>query len=74
MSIPSPEEIERRVKSAGLSMREACKRADVHQSTWSRWKSGKGATVGALQRLVDVVVAAERARGAADQPSGAARC
>ena len=59
-------DLEARAKAAGLTMGEACKRAALHPTTFSRWKlslrnpSPVGANLGSLSRLQEVVVAAER--------------
>lgn len=70
-------DLETRAKAAGLTMGEACKRADLHPTTFSRWKlSAKnpkpvGANLGSLSRLQEVVVAAERAKPCTRKPADA---
>jgi transcriptional regulator with XRE-family HTH domain len=66
-------DIERRAQRAGLSIRLLCERADVHPTTFSRWKRTErnpdpmGASLLAIGRLYDALdtIAAEQ--------SGAAR-
>lgn len=37
----SPQDVEAKARAAGLSITDVCKRADIAQSTFSRWKAGK---------------------------------
>jgi transcriptional regulator with XRE-family HTH domain len=59
-------EIEARAKALGLAMSEVCRRANIHPTTFSRWKlSDKnpdpiGATIKSLSALSDILDAAER--------------
>jgi predicted transcriptional regulator len=39
--LPEIEAIEAKLKDAGASVTALCAAADVNQSTWTRWKSGK---------------------------------
>lgn len=41
MDVLEPSEIEALAGQAGLSMAEACRRAGISQSTFTRWKAGK---------------------------------
>lgn len=60
--------LEERAKRAGLTMSEACRRADVHPTTFSRWKESEknptpvGATLSSLSKLEAVIAAAEAAQ------------
>lgn len=54
--IPTPGEVERRFRDAGMTIATACGAAGISQSTFYRWKSGSGSiAVSTLLRLVDVV-------------------
>lgn len=63
--------LEARAKSVGLPMSEACKRAGIHPTTFSRWKlsdrnpAPKGATIMSVSKLEDVIAAHEAAQQAA---------
>ena len=63
-------DLEARARKAGLTIGEACTLADLHPTTFSRWKlSDKnpkpvGANLGSLTRLQAVIVTAERAKAA----------
>jgi transcriptional regulator with XRE-family HTH domain len=51
----SPGDIEARARSAGLSMAEVCRRADIAQSTFQRWKTGETEpNLAVYRRLVEV--------------------
>jgi hypothetical protein len=58
-------DLERRARSAGLTMGEACSRAKLHPTTFSRWKLSErnpdpvNANLGSLRRLEAVITAAE---------------
>lgn len=60
-------ELEGRAKAIGLTMGEACQRAKLHPTTFSRWKASEknptpvGATLGSLNRLQAAIAAAEGA-------------
>lgn len=64
--------LEERAKRIGLPLSEACKRAGIHPTTFSRWKlsdrnpSPKGASIPMVGRLEAVIGAAEVAN-ASDQ-------
>jgi len=64
--------LEGRAKRAGLPMSEACKRAGIHPTTFSRWKrseknpSPKGATITSVAKLEQVIAAQEEAAAAQD--------
>lgn len=59
-------DLEARAKAAGLTIRDACVRADLHPTTFSRWKltdrnsKPVNANFASLSRLREVVEAAER--------------
>lgn len=59
------EDLEARVRAAGLTIAEACSRAALHPTTFSRWKASEknpspvNATLGSINRLRAVVDAAE---------------
>lgn len=63
-------DIERKAGNAGLSIREVCIRADVHPTTFSRWKRSEknpepmGASLLAIGRIYDAIndLARERSR------------
>ena len=75
-------DIEAQARGAGVSMSAVCKRADVHPTTFSRWKVSErnpeptGATLACLTKLHDALreIAAEnrRTRKGAGQRSAAA--
>lgn len=59
--------LEARAKRIGLPMSEACKRAGIHPTTFSRWKQSernplpKGATISSVAKLEAVILSEERA-------------
>lgn len=59
-----PEAIEARAAKAGLTMAAICRRADVANSTWTRWKQGKGVSLAVYYRILSAVEKAEAANGA----------
>jgi transposase-like protein len=65
-------ELEARAKAVGLSMSEVCRRANVHPTTFSRWKLSArnsdpiGATVRSLSLLDEVLSSAEATGTQAD--------
>lgn len=67
-------DLEARAKAAGLTMSEACNRAALHPTTFSRWKLSErnprpvGATLGSLNRLQLVIAAAEKPAKRTRQP------
>ena len=62
--------LEERAKRIALPMSEACKRAGIHPTTFSRWKLSErnpeptGATIPMVARLQAVIAAAEAANAA----------
>ena len=60
-------DIEARASALGLSMAEVCRRANIHPTTFSRWKLSEknpdpvGATIKSLSALSDVIANAEAA-------------
>jgi transcriptional regulator with XRE-family HTH domain len=66
-------DFERRASALGLSISEICRRANVHNTTFSRWKISEqnpnpsGATIKSLG-AIDAVLTAEEAK----QPAAAA--
>lgn len=58
-----------RVKNPDLSMGEICRRAEIHPTTFSRWKLSDrnpepvGATLTSLKKIEDVIAAAEQLQG-----------
>lgn len=64
--------LEARAKSVGLPMSEACKRAGIHPTTFSRWKQSeknpmpKGATISSVEKLEHVIAAQEGINSAQD--------
>jgi len=60
-------DLEARAKAAGLTIGEACRRADLHPTTFSRWKLSEknrrpvGANLDSISRFRAVVEAAEQA-------------
>lgn len=58
-------DIERRAQRAGISIRSLCERADVHPTTFSRWKRTErnpapmGASLLAIGRLYDALLSFE---------------
>lgn len=71
-------DIERRAREAGISINALCHRAEVHPTTFSRWKRSErnpnptGASLLAIGRIYDVLssIAAEK-RGARRKAVGA---
>jgi predicted transcriptional regulator len=62
----TPADIERLAREAGISLADACRRAGIAQSTFSRWKAGKTEpTLGVYRRLRDAVMPAPAAQEAA---------
>lgn len=59
-SLLTPQEIEDRARLAGLSLAEVCRRANVAQSTFTRWKAGLSEPRLAVYRRL--LVATERRR------------
>lgn len=61
-------DIEGRAASVGLPISEVCKRANLHPTTFSRWKLSEknpepiGATIKSLKALDEVLTAAEASR------------
>jgi len=61
-------DIEARAKAVGLTIGEACNRADLHPTTFSRWKLSEknpkpvGANLASISRLRDVIEQAETSR------------
>lgn len=54
--------IESRAKERDLPIAEVCRRANVAQSTFHRWKTGEsGLTIGTYVKLLDVIHGAESA-------------
>lgn len=66
-------DLEARAKAAGITMTDACQRADVHPTTFSRWKlSDKnpapiGATLNSIRKLEGAIAAAEATRPTPEQ-------
>lgn len=59
--IPTWNEIEEACATAGLTVAAMCRRADIDQAAFSRWKSGKGTpTLGTIQKMVDAIRREER--------------
>lgn len=53
-------DFEAAARDAGLSIAELCRRANVPQSSFHRWKAGgSGITLGTYSDLVDVLLAAD---------------
>ena len=62
----TPTEIEACARAGGLTMAQVCKRANVAQSTFSRWKAGSTEpTIGVYRRIVDAARGHETRSGAA---------
>ena len=55
----TPDEIETMAREAGLSMNETCRRAGLHRSTFTKWKAGRGLTIGSYNQLIEVIAAAK---------------
>lgn len=64
-------EMQKRARSAGVSMRRVCEIAGVHPTTFSRWKISAqnqtpvGATLATLSKLESALSALEAERAAA---------
>ena len=65
--------LEARARNVRLPMAEACKRAGIHPTTFSRWKlsdknsTPKGATITSVERLDQVIAQAELAAAKAEK-------
>lgn len=59
MELISIDEIHRRAKTAGLSIRTLCKRAGVPRSTWEGWRSEPPITLTSYTRIVAILEKAE---------------
>jgi len=56
------EDLERRIRAAGLTPAKACQQAGLAKSTWHRWKSGfTQPTIRSLEKLEAVVAELEKA-------------
>lgn len=62
--MPQPAEIEARARACGFSIPDLCKTSGVPNSTFYRWRKGKGASFRSVERLVGTVEAAEEEQGA----------
>jgi hypothetical protein len=61
-TLPTAAEIEELAKGAGLSIPKLCAAADVHTSTFYRWREGKfSVQTGVVQRFIDAIGAARSA-------------
>lgn len=64
-------DLEARAKRAGMSMSEACKLADIHPTTFSRWKKSEknpdpiGATIPTVAKLEAAIAQREATQEAA---------
>lgn len=64
-------DLEARAKGVGLPIAEACRRAGIHPTTFSRWKASErnpnptGAAIPTVGRLQEVIAAAEASHGRA---------
>lgn len=71
-------DIEERAQRANLSISELCRQADLHPTTFSRWKKSErnpepiGATLASLSKLEEVLAAAEAAVTAKGEPESEA--
>lgn len=59
-SLLTPEQIEERARMAGMSLAEVCRRANIAQSTFTRWKAGVSEPRLAIYRRL--LLATERRR------------
>ena len=54
--MPTWGEIETACKAKGLSVAAMCRRADIDQAAFSRWKSGNGTPSGrTIQKMIDAI-------------------
>lgn len=53
------DEIHRRAKSAGLSIKALCERAEVPRATWQVWRTKCPITLAAYTRIIEVLEKAE---------------
>ena len=62
MPLLTPADIEAKARSAGLTIAEVCRRAEIAQSTFWRWKHGATQpSIGVYGRLCSVIQSAEDA-------------
>jgi predicted transcriptional regulator len=59
ISLPTPEYIEKMAHEAGLTMRQVCLRAGVHQANFSRWKSGSKIQLDTVGKLIAAIESEE---------------
>lgn len=53
--LPTPNEIEAAAIAKGLSVAALCRRADIDQSAFTRWKAGKTPSGRVIQRMIDAI-------------------
>jgi predicted transcriptional regulator len=54
--LPTWGEIEAACDAAGLTVAAMCRRADIDQAAFSRWKGGKGTpSLRTIQKMVDAI-------------------
>lgn len=56
IQLPTPDEIEVAATARGLTVAAMCRRADIDQATFSRWKRGdRIPSVRIIQRMIDAI-------------------
>lgn len=69
INLPTPEQVEAMALDAGLTITEACRRANVARSTFTRWKAGEvDPSIGIVRRIIEAI---QNAAADLDQPSAA---
>lgn len=58
MALVNFDDIEKRAEAAGKSIRDALDAAEIHRSTWDRWKAGT--TTPQLAKIEKVIAVVER--------------
>lgn len=62
--LPTPQDLEIMAVRAGISMTEACRRADVSPAVFHRWKRGKNPGLEHIRQIMAVL------RGAVSEKEG----
>lgn len=61
----TPQDVEAKARAVGLSIADVCKKANVAQSTFTRWKRGvTSPTLAVCKRMIDAINAVSSEGGA----------
>ena len=56
IKLPTPNEIEEAAEARGLSVAAMCRRADIDQATFSRWKKGyRIPSIRIIRKMMDAI-------------------